>query len=50
MNLDDLQAIKKIDTQDMLGSIDNLPGQLEEAWKAGQSFPCRIRFARQSGS
>ena len=39
MNLDDLQAIKKIDTQDMLGSIDNLPDQLEEAWKAGQSFP-----------
>jgi glucose/mannose-6-phosphate isomerase len=39
MNLDDLQAIKKIDTQDMLGSIDGLPNQLEEAWKAGQSFP-----------
>jgi glucose/mannose-6-phosphate isomerase len=39
MNLDDLQAMKKIDTQDMLGAIDGLPDQLEEAWKAGQSFP-----------
>jgi glucose/mannose-6-phosphate isomerase len=39
MNLDDLQAIKKIDTQDMLGCIDRLPDQLEEAWNAGQSFP-----------
>ncbi len=39
MNLDDLQAIKKIDTEDMLGCIDRLPDQLEEAWKAGQAFP-----------
>jgi glucose/mannose-6-phosphate isomerase len=39
MNLDDLQAMKKIDTQDMLGCIDRLPDQLEEAWNAGQSFP-----------
>jgi glucose/mannose-6-phosphate isomerase len=39
MDLDDLQAIKKIDTLDMLGSINRLPDQLEEAWKAGQAFP-----------
>jgi glucose/mannose-6-phosphate isomerase len=39
MNLDDLQSIKKIDTLDMLGSINGLPDQLEEAWEAGQSFP-----------
>ncbi|MFN2298398.1 MAG: bifunctional phosphoglucose/phosphomannose isomerase [Anaerolineales bacterium] len=39
MNLDDLQAMKAIDTQNMLGAIDNLPDQLEEAWAAGQSFP-----------
>jgi glucose/mannose-6-phosphate isomerase len=39
MILDDLQAMKAIDKQDMLGAIDRLPDQLEEAWKAGQSFP-----------
>ena len=39
MNLDDLQAMKTLDTQDMLGAIDRLPDQLEEAWTAGQSFP-----------
>jgi glucose/mannose-6-phosphate isomerase len=49
MILDDLQAMKKIDTQDMLGSIDRLPDQLEEAWKAAQSFPLpdALRNARQ---
>ncbi|MBN1437843.1 MAG: bifunctional phosphoglucose/phosphomannose isomerase [Anaerolineales bacterium] len=39
MILDDLQTMKKIDAQDMLGAIDRLPDQLEEAWQAGQSFP-----------
>jgi glucose/mannose-6-phosphate isomerase len=39
MILDDLQAMKKLDPQDMLGCIDRLPDQLEEAWRAGQSFP-----------
>jgi glucose/mannose-6-phosphate isomerase len=36
---DDIQEMKKIDPQDMRASIDRLPDQLEEAWKAGQSFP-----------
>jgi glucose/mannose-6-phosphate isomerase len=39
MILDDLQAMKNLDPQDMLGHIDRLPDQLEQAWKAGQSFP-----------
>jgi glucose/mannose-6-phosphate isomerase len=49
MNLDDLQAMKKIDTQDMLASINRLPDQLEEAWKAAQSFPLpdSLRKARR---
>ena len=39
MNLDDLQMMKNADPQNMLGAIDRLPDQLEEAWKAGQGFP-----------
>jgi glucose/mannose-6-phosphate isomerase len=49
MILDDLQAMKKLDPQDMLGCIDRLPDQLEEAWKAGQSFtlPDSLRRAER---
>ncbi|MBI4733075.1 MAG: bifunctional phosphoglucose/phosphomannose isomerase [Chloroflexi bacterium] len=36
MNLDDLSTIKQLDTLNMLGEIDNLPAQLEKAWKLGQ--------------
>jgi glucose/mannose-6-phosphate isomerase len=39
MNLDDLNAFKQLDSQDMLGEIDNLPVQLEKAWKLGQTQP-----------
>jgi glucose/mannose-6-phosphate isomerase len=39
MILDDLQAMKNLDPQDLLGAIDRLPDQLEEAWKTGQGFP-----------
>ncbi len=39
MNLDDLSAIKKLDPQNMLSEIDNLPEQLAQAWALGQSLP-----------
>jgi glucose/mannose-6-phosphate isomerase len=35
MNLDDLDHFKQIDTQDMLGEIDNLPDQLGYAYQLG---------------
>ncbi len=37
-NLDDTNKFKEIDRQDMLGLIDNLPDQLEQAWQLGSSF------------
>lgn len=39
MKLDDFQAFKEIDRQDMLASIDGLPGQLEDAWELGKRLP-----------
>jgi glucose/mannose-6-phosphate isomerase len=39
MNLDDITIFKKLDTQDMLGEIANLPKQLEAAWEIGQTLP-----------
>jgi glucose/mannose-6-phosphate isomerase len=39
MNLDDLSVIKKLDPQNMLVEIDNLPEQLAQAWVLGQSLP-----------
>jgi glucose/mannose-6-phosphate isomerase len=40
MNLDDFETFKKLDLQNMLGEIDNLPAQLEQAWELGQTQPC----------
>jgi glucose/mannose-6-phosphate isomerase len=37
MNLDDLEAFKKIDSQNMLAEIDNLPEQLSKAYQLGLS-------------
>lgn len=39
MDLDDFNVFKQLDTQNMLGEIDNLPAQLEKAWKLGQTQP-----------
>lgn len=39
MNLDDRDLFKELDTQNMLDEIDNLPDQLEAAWKLGQTMP-----------
>jgi glucose/mannose-6-phosphate isomerase len=39
MNLDDLQMMQQLDSQNMLGEIDNLPGQLEKAWDLGHNQP-----------
>jgi glucose/mannose-6-phosphate isomerase len=49
MNLDDLNQMRKLDPQGMLGCIDRLPSQLEEAWKAGMDFPLpdSLRAARR---
>ena len=39
MNLDDFNEFPKLDPQNMLAEIDNLPTQLESAWVLGQSLP-----------
>lgn len=39
MNLDDLARFKELDPQDMLGQINGLPDQLNQAWQLGQSLP-----------
>ncbi len=39
MNLDDLERFRSLDPQDMLGHIQRLPEQLEQAWRLGQSLP-----------
>ena len=39
MNLDDLQSVRQIDTQDMLSHLVSLPDQLLEAWELGQKLP-----------
>lgn len=36
MNLDDLKQFKKLDSEDMIGAINELPDQLERAWELGQ--------------
>jgi glucose/mannose-6-phosphate isomerase len=44
MNLDDLNALKKLDPQNMLAEIDNLPAQLEKSWNLGQTQPLPERM------
>src|ERR1700752_2145831 len=39
MNLDDLNAFKQIDADNMLAHIDGLPAQIEAAWALGQRLP-----------
>jgi glucose/mannose-6-phosphate isomerase len=39
MDLDDSNSFVKLDPQDMLGEIDNLPRQLQSAWELGQQLP-----------
>lgn len=39
MNLDDLESFRKLDPGGMLGQIDGLPDQLQQAWALGQSLP-----------
>jgi glucose/mannose-6-phosphate isomerase len=38
-DLDDIEAMGKLDTQNMMGEIDNLPNQLESAYNAGLKLP-----------
>ncbi len=39
MNLNDLDAFQRLDSQNMLAEIDHLPDQLETAWDLGASLP-----------
>ena len=39
MNLDDLDRFKQLDSQNMLGEIDNLPDQLGHAYQFGLKLP-----------
>lgn len=39
MNLDDLELFQKIDAENMIGHILDLPDQLERAWSLGQKLP-----------
>lgn len=39
MNLDDLNTIHKLDSQDAFGQLKNLPDQLSDAWEMGQVLP-----------
>jgi len=39
MNLDDITSFAKLDPQNMLVEIDNLPGQLLSAWELGKNQP-----------
>ena len=39
MNLDNFTSFKQLDSQNMLGEIEALPGQLEKAWALGQTLP-----------
>lgn len=46
MNLDDLEYLKTIDPENMLGHIENLPTQVETAWALGQTLPLPASFER----
>lgn len=57
MMLDDYSQFTNFDRQDMLGKIDTLPDQLEEAWQLGNRLPLsgfpeiqRILIAGMGGS
>jgi len=39
MNLDDLDYMRQLDREGMLGFIDRLPDQLDEAWQTSRTFP-----------
>jgi glucose/mannose-6-phosphate isomerase len=39
MDLDDVKVFEKLDLQNMLGEIDNLPKQLQSAWELGGQPP-----------
>lgn len=39
INLDDLAALRQIDTHNLLARIDGLPGEFEAAWAGAQSMP-----------
>src|SRR5689334_2719556 len=46
MNLDDSSAFRELDTKDLRSNLDNLPTQLEAAWKLGQDLPLPASFKR----
>ena len=42
MNLDDLDTIRKLDSQDMFGQLKGMPDQLADAWEMGQVLPLPV--------
>jgi glucose/mannose-6-phosphate isomerase len=46
MNLDDRNAFRTLDPQDLRAHLDNLPTQLDAAWKHGQNLPLPGSFQR----
>ena len=38
MNLNDTKRFKELDTEDMIGHINDLPKQLLKAWDLGQQL------------
>src|SRR5258706_15887997 len=46
MNLDDRDAFRQLDTEDMRSHLDALPDQLDAAWRHGQDMPLPASFQR----
>ena len=46
MTMDDLAKIQQLDSDNILGHIDNLPEQFEKAWQHGQGLPLADDLAR----
>jgi len=46
MNLDDRDAFRQLDTEDMRSHLDALPDQLDAAWRHGPDMPLPASFQR----
>src|SRR5689334_15835692 len=46
MNLDDRDAFRELDSEDMRSHLDSLPDQLDSAWRHGQNLPLPASFQR----
>ena len=48
MNLNDTQAFKSLDTENMIAHIDGLPDQMQQAWQLGSISPLPAWEASQA--